>query len=123
MSGKRTDLSTNGSDAPPPIARTEDKTQQVAAPLPNEHVQHSLVFRNELEVRKAGFEAGVMALQSEQASREQAYHKAREKLDAEYSRDVDDLTARMADLDRGARMAAAALATLEAMEVEQQNKQ
>lgn len=97
-------------DQPAPLPDADTTT---TLPLPSEHVAHAKVFANELNLRMSGFQAGAMALRAEIDSRQAKYTAERDALDAAHKKDMLSLAARVADMERGEAMAAAALAVVE----------
>ncbi len=77
--------------------------------LPSEHLVHADVFSNELNIRLAGFEAGIIALQGELEGQQEAYEAQVAELTGKHETAKAGLLKRIEDMQRGKRMAAAAL--------------
>jgi hypothetical protein len=93
------------------VAAKQDPLTQPDNPvsLPSEHLIHADVFSNELNIRLAGFEAGIIALQGELEGQQQAHEAQVAELTKKHETAKAGLLKRIEDMQRGKRMAAAAL--------------
>lgn len=94
-------------------------------PIPSLWLNHSEILANELRVRVAGLESGIVTISGELDGMQAAYDRDVAEKTRRHERDIADLTKTherdkgererlLADLKRGKAAAEAALATLEA---------
>lgn len=106
--------------APLPLEQAPAPVPGTALDLPSEHILHSAVFEREMNVRTEQFDNGLEALQTELAGKRKTKDEATARLQAECDREVTRLTnefeadkiklqQRIDDMEKGRRMAKAAL--------------
>lgn len=76
-----------------------------AQTTPSRDIVHSAVFANELRVRLAGFDAGLMALQAERETVQTRHEEERAAAEREHESRMLELAARIADMEAGRNMA------------------
>lgn len=87
---------------------------------PSAHTTHAVVYENETKLRLAAFESGIVTLTGEMESRNEEFgdkietlkiefEQATAKLTQEFNAEKADLLRRINDMQRGKRMACAAL--------------
>lgn len=91
------------------VAMTTDMPETALPPLPSANISHAAVYINETNVRLAGFEAGVLALNAEIEGQQEAFDAKIKELTEKHTADKAALLARVEDLQKAVRMAAAAI--------------
>lgn len=107
-----------------PLEQAPASVPSTALDLPSEHVLHSAVFEREMNVRTEQFDNGLEALQTELAGKQKASDEAVARLKAEcdgavtkiiveFEADKIKLQLRIHDMEKGRRMALAAIKAAE----------
>lgn len=82
---------------------------QPAAALPSEHIVHASVYHQETVIRLSGFEAGIAAIKTEIEGQQISFEERVVALQRDHESSKAALLHRQDDLERGRRMALAAL--------------
>ena len=85
--------------------------------LPSANIAHASVFRDELAMRAAAFEAGIIALTGEMDGQQSAFDLKIAEITEAHKKAKADLMARLADMQRGKAMATVALDLFDAPQV------
>lgn len=77
--------------------------------LPSEHIDHTTVLRNEMNIRLSQFDAGIVALEQERNGQVEKFDADLLERKTKHDNALADLDRRIADLKKGRRMLASAL--------------